>query len=100
MILPHDSAGFAPQNHQPTPAPIPAGQPTTPHHAEQPPPPTADSKAGPWQVSCLILASIEVSRMDAATPESAIAFARKLAADLPLKVSIGGVPLPAKFKSL
>lgn len=87
MILPHEHDGFASRNQDLTNSPAA-------------PPSSSDviETAAPWQVHCAITAVIEVARADAATPEEAAQFAKQLAADLPLKVSIGGVPLPAAFK--
>lgn len=50
-----------------------------------------------WNVNKTIQALIEVSATDASTLEEAQEFADSLIAALPLKVSIGGVPLEASF---
>ena len=50
-----------------------------------------------WKVQMPIIAVIEVSGLDAATEDEARAFAIGLANGLPLKVTMGGVPLDAKF---
>jgi hypothetical protein len=48
----------------------------------------------------LLEVEIEVPLQDAAAPAEAIVYARELSVKLPLKVTLGNVPLPAKFLPL
>lgn len=83
MILPHDHDSFAPKDNLATPPPAP--------------PLSSPEGQGPWAIGVKISATIEISRNDAATPTEAIEMAKALMKDLPLHVSIGGVPLKSKY---
>jgi hypothetical protein len=77
MILPYESNGCAPENNDNTTA----GQPTK-----------------VWRVRKLVEVVIDVPLQDAANCVAAGKCANELAAGLELKVTLGGVALPAKFK--
>lgn len=50
-----------------------------------------------WRVRMVLEVEIEVPVQDAAAPAEAIVYARELSAKLPLKVTLGDVPLPGRF---
>jgi hypothetical protein len=90
MILPHDPSNcFDKQNLNKT-------------SLVSKPPSSSVTKvpAKSWRVRMLLEVEIEVPLQDAAAPAEAIVYARELSVKLPLKVTLGNVPLPAKFLPL
>lgn len=101
MILPNDPNshnGCVPPNPRPTPVPLPAPAPVAAPPAAVPeayvdpgyPPPD-------WKIGLVLMVEIPIAKLDAATREQAIALAGEIAAKQELVVTLGGVPLRARF---
>lgn len=86
MILPHEFNGSLEPEEKPE-----DGKSHDDHGEPHSPPPTG------WKIKKLVEVIVFVSANDAQNPDDAIKEANSLVKDLELKVTVGGVLLPARF---